>query len=383
MVQALAEQAARGETDSGEQPPPRRGRRVVGLLLTVVVVCALLAGVGVGYALRPQLHSGKPSTSSGLNAAAIASRVDPALVDVKVTDGDEGIVAEATGMVLSASGVVLTNNHVIDGATSIQATDVGNHRTYPARVVGYDLAGDTAVLQLQGASGLATVVIGNSSAVRVGARVVAIGNAGGTGGTPSVATGSVTALQQSIVAVNDVTSATEQLSGLIETNSPIQPGDSGGPLVTAAGDVIGMDTAASSSYSFSGESTQGYAIPIATARGIAQQIRKGEASARVHIGPTAFLGVAVATYSEGFRPGAAGATEVVVLGVVGGTAAERLGIVAGDVITSLEGKSVSTASQLTTLMQQQHPGASVRIGWMDVSGGSHTASAVLGTGPAG
>jgi len=288
-------------------------------------------------------------------------------------------MAAATGMVLSSSGLVLTNNHVIDGATSIRATDIGNNRTYSATVLGYDFTGDTALLQLRGASGLLTVSFGNSSAVRVGNQVLAIGNAGGVGGTPSVASGTVTALGQRISAVNDATGVTEQLTGLIETNSAIQAGDSGGPLVNAAGKVIGMDTAASSSYFFSGGVTQGYAIPVNTARLLAQQIRKGEASTTVHIGPTAFLGVSVATYLESPSQ----ATEVVILGVMAGTAAERLGLVAGDVIVSLNGAGVSTVSQLTTLLQLHHPGDTVRLGWRDVLGQSHAEPVTLGAGPAG
>src|SRR6202007_2668021 len=217
---------------------------------------------------------------------------DPALVDVVTTLGNQGGSAAGTGIVLTSDGEVLTNNHVIEGATSIKVTDVGNGRTYTATVVGYDASHDVAVLQLQNASGLTVASLGDSSSVRAGDNVVALGNAGGQGGTPSVAAGTVTALGQSITASDELSNVSEQLTGLIETNAPIQPGDSGGPLVNAYGQVIGMDTAAGNNYQFQGQSstaTQAYAIPIGEALSIAKQIESGTGSADVHIGATAFL----------------------------------------------------------------------------------------------
>ena len=128
----------------------------------------------------------------------------------------------------------------------------------------------------------------------MGQGVVGIGNAGGTGGTPSSAGGSITALNQSITASNDLDGTNEQLAGLIETNADIQAGDSGGPLVNTSGQVLGIDTAGSESYSLQGSSSSGgdgYAIPINTAISIAQQIEAGQSSSTVHVGTTAFLGV--------------------------------------------------------------------------------------------
>ena len=191
------------------------------------------------------------SSSNSANASGIAAKVDPGLVDVNVTLNYQGESAAGTGQVLTSSGLVLTNNHVIDEATTISAVDLGNGRTYTASVVGYDRTGDLAVIQLHGASGLSTVSIGNSSKVAVGDAIVAIGNAGGVGGTPSVASGTVTTLNQAITASDDNGGNSEQLTGLIEVNANIEPGDSGGPLVNTAGQVVGIDTAASSSPTFS------------------------------------------------------------------------------------------------------------------------------------
>src|ERR1700761_8198245 len=282
---------------SAPPPPPRRNHKR-GLILTGAV--ALAAGAATG-GLIGSMHGVTASTMtaasrSPLSASQIAQRVDPALVDVVSTLGDQGASAAGTGIVLTSNGEVLTNNHVVRGATSIKVTDVGNGRTYTAKVVGYDATKDVAVIQLQNASGLTTANLGDSSSVRTGDAVTALGNAGGKGGTPSVATGTVTALNQGITASDEGSGAnSEQLTGLIETNADIQPGDSGGALVNSYGQVIGMNTAASSGTQFQSASdqaaVQAYAIPIDNAESIAKQIDGGQDSSTVHIGATAFLGI--------------------------------------------------------------------------------------------
>ena len=228
--------------------PKRRHRRVMAFGAAGLAIAAA-AAVGSYDATQGGSSTGHATTSSNttLTTAQIASKVDPGLVDVVSTLGDQNATAEGTGMVLTSTGEILTNNHVIDGATSIKVTDIGNGKTYTATVVGYDATKDIAVLQLQDASGLPTISLGDSSSVTVGSKVTALGNAGGKGGTPSVATGTVTALNQSITASDEGSGNSEQLSGLIESNAPIQAGDSGGSLVNSSGQVIGMDTAASSS----------------------------------------------------------------------------------------------------------------------------------------
>jgi S1-C subfamily serine protease len=223
---------------------PRRGRRFA--TVAAVAAVGLVAGAA-GLHFAQTTSAGTPAASTtALTTSQIANKVDPGLVDIVSNLGYQNAEAAGTGQVMTSSGEVLTNNHVIDGATSIKATDIGNGRTYTAKVVGYDQTDDVAVLQLQGASGLATVSFGDSSQVTVGQNVVALGNAEGKGGTPAVATGTVTALNQSITAGDEGSGSSENLTGMIETNAPIQPGDSGGPLVNSAGQVIGIDTAASS-----------------------------------------------------------------------------------------------------------------------------------------
>ena len=261
---------------------------------------ALIAGASAAAAgmVIAGLAATDAMAATALTTPQIAAKVDPGLVDVVTTLGYQGGKAAGTGMVLTSTGEVLTNNHVIDGATSIKATDVGNGRTYTAKVVGYDKTHDVAVLQLQNASGLQTVTL-SSAGPQTGQKVVALGNALGKGGTPSVVSGRITGLGQSITASDEGAGNAEQLTGMIGHNAPIQPGDSGGPLVSTEGEVIGMNTAASASPasgspSQSGQAqtaAQAFAIPITRASSIAGQIEAGTPSSTVHIGATAFLGV--------------------------------------------------------------------------------------------
>ena len=117
----------------------------------------------------------------------------PGIVDIYTNLGYQGASAAGTGIVLTSGGVVLTNNHVIRGATSIKVVDLDNGRTYQAKVLGYALSADVAAIQLQGASGLQTAPLGSSDDVKVGQLVTTHGNAGGAGGTPSSSPGRITA----------------------------------------------------------------------------------------------------------------------------------------------------------------------------------------------
>ncbi len=178
----------------------------------------------------------------------------------------------------------------------------------------------------------------------------------------------------------------EQLTGLIQTNANIQPGDSGGPLVNSYGQVIGMDTAASTGYTFQSQGqagqTQAFSIPINEATSIASQIEAGTTSATVHIGATAFLGVGFAPPSSFGGQGGTGSSGATVAEAVSGSPAAKAGLTAGDVITSIGGQSVSSASDVAHALVKYHPGDSVSITWLDQAGQSHTTTVTLATGPA-
>jgi S1-C subfamily serine protease len=373
-------------------PPPRRRNHIRGLIVTGAVALAVGAGAGglIGHLNTTAGGTVTATSKTMLSTSQIAARVDPALVDVVSTDGYQQATSAGTGIVLTSNGEILTNNHVIEGATAIKVTDVGNGRTYTATVVGYDAGHDVAVLQLQGASGLTVASLGDSGSVRVDDNVVALGNAEGKGGTPSVAAGTVTALNQSITASDDLSGTSEQLTGLIQTNADIQPGDSGGSLVNAYGQVIAIDTAASSAYQFQSQSSSGeqaYAIPINEAVSIANQIKAGTTSADVHIGATAFLGIQIQPASSsgfggsGFGSGTSG-SGVTISGAISGSPAANAGLTAGDEITSLGGQQVTSAEDVAHVLVSYHPGDSISVTWLDQSGQSHTATLTLTTGPA-
>jgi S1-C subfamily serine protease len=374
---------------------------LLGLTATAVVAAGVGAGAALGLSHGSTPGSTATSTSTNeLTTAQIASRVNPAIVNVTSTLGYQQATAKGTGIVLTSNGEILTNNHVINGATAISVTDVGNGKTYKATVVGYDESQDIAVLQLSGASGLTTASTADSSTVKVGDNVVALGNAGGKGGTPSVAPGQVTALNQAITATDEGAGSSEQLTGLIQTNAAIEAGDSGGPLVNSHAQVVGIDTAASTNYQFGGgngnggfgapggfggsgssnsaggSTTQGYAIPINTALSIARQIEAGQASSTVHIGATAFIGLQIASQQSSYYQG------VVLAGAQAGTPAASAGLAQGDVVTTLKGKSVTSGTQIQEVLVGLHPGDKVSIGWTDTSGQSHTANITLTNGPA-
>jgi len=326
--------------------------------------------------------SSVPSTSSAGGAAgtapadAIAAAVDPGIVDVNTTLGYGAGAGAGTGMILTTSGMILTNNHVIDGATSISVTLVANGRSYPATVVGTDATHDVAVIQIHGVSGLKPIPLGDSSAVAVGDSVVAIGNAGGVGGTPDVVTGSVTVLDQTITVTDEGGGNPETLSGLIQTNAPLQPGDSGGPLLNQAGQVLGIDTAASMGRRFRSSASEGLAVPINQALAIARQIQAGQSSATVRIGLPGFLGVDIASGQTSAETGAP------IAGVVDGSPAASAGLQAGDVITSLDGTTIPTPDGLSTATKSHRPGDKVTVGWTDASGARHHATVTLASGPA-
>jgi S1-C subfamily serine protease len=324
-----------------------------------------------------------PSTGNGsitgaggattTEADTIAAKVRPGVVDVNTELAYMNATAAGTGMVLTSNGQVLTNNHVIEGATKITATIVDTGKTYTATVVGTDATDDIALLQLEDASGLKTVPIGDSSTVAVGDQVVALGNAGGVGGTPSVKTGTVRAIGQSVTIGNTAGGGFQTLDNLIMTTAPLQSGDSGGPLADADGQVIGIDTAASLGNRFRTANGVGFAIPIADAMAVVHQIESGQASDTVHIGPSAFLGVSLVS---GNGSGA------VVAGVESGSPADSAGLQEGDTITSAGGQVVDSAEALSNVIDAHRPGDKVGLQWTDPSGDSHSTTVKLGTGPA-
>jgi len=420
--------------------PPRPPRRRIGLLsyLAVAVVAGALGAGSVVALYHPASSSSatpQPSSSplappssvptpsrggsgAGSSEQAIVNKVRPGLVIIDTTLQYNGEQAAGTGMVISPDGLVLTNNHVIEGSTSVKATDLGNGQTYTAKVLGYDVTGDVALLQLQNASGLHTVPLGDSNAVKTGDSVVAMGNAEGQNEIVP-ATGRVTALNQTITAGNQGgTISSETLHGMIETNADIVSGDSGGALADSAGQVIGINTAGND-VSTSGQSAAGFAIPIDTALTVARQIAAGQATSAITIGYPPFIGIYIASGSDsnprdqaaaqgggsfgGIGGGFGGSgsqscytndrnlpapsaiapasSGTLVIGTICNGPAAAAGLTAGSVITAVNGHAIGAPDSLTAVVSKDHPGDVISVTWVSPSGQRSTSNMTLTQGP--
>lgn len=349
------------------QHPLRRGRRLPAVLAALVLVGGLLAAPAQATPLvaPPQ---------APLDQSAVMGQVTPGLVDINTTLDYQGAVGAGTGIVLDPNGEVLTNNHVIEGATEIKATSLANGRTYPVDVIGYDRTNDIALVRLRGATDLPVAALGTSSSVAVGDPIAAIGNAGGAGGAPSYAPGTVTQIGASVRASDESGGGARELSDLIRVAADVRPGDSGGPLVNSAGQVVGVNVAATLTYRMGGvRGGEGFAIPIDRALGVANQIRTGAPG--IHVGDTAFIGVGIADANDG-----GGA---VVRQVLADTPARRAGLMSGDVITAVDGVPISSASTLSDVMDAHHPGDTVTLSWLDRTGAPRSAPITLASGPVG
>ncbi len=412
------------QEDSGYGPLPRR--RGSGSLLTHAIVAVLAAGLAVAVVLgflSPASGGSLPGSGAVPAPAApaaplargeqdIVTKVKPGLVIINTALQYNSEAAAGTGMVINAAGLVLTNNHVIEDSTKITATVISTGKTYPARVVGYDQTADVALIQLQNASGLTTVPIGNSSSAKAGDAVVAMGNAEGQGGITAAA-GHITALNQTITASDEAGStSSETLHGMIQTNADIVPGDFGGPLASSAG-VIGVDTAGNDAADQQGPT--GFAIPINTALSVARQIAAGHASAAITIGYPPFIGIFIGAGSssnpqtqaqqqeqQNSGPGDSGSAPAcytsnadltvpsaiapvssgtLIDGTICGSPAAAAGMTGGAVITAVNGQAVGSPDDLTSILTRFHPGDTISVTWVSPSGQRTTSSLHLTGGP--
>ena len=431
--------------------PPRPPRRRIGALSYVFVALAAGAlGAGTVVALyhpasntsaSAQPSSGalapaplpskavpEPSNASpGVSNSeqAIVNKVAPGLVIINTTLQYNSERAAATGMVINSDGLVLTNNHVIEDSTSITAQTANGHQ-YRAKVLGYDVTGDIALIQLQGASGLKTVPLGDSASIKTGDSVVGMGNAEGQYAIVPV-TGQVTALNQTITAGDQGGSITQEtLHNMIQTNANIVAGDSGGPLANSAGQVIGMDTAGNDGGFAVQQSSAGYAIPIDNALAVARQIAQGQASSTVSIGYPPFMGIYIGQGSNsdpqaqaqqqngsfggngaggnGFGGNGFGgngnqscatsngnlgpvdnianvSSGTLILGTICGSPAAAVGMTAGSVITAVNGQAIGSPDSLTGVVSKFRPGDTISVTWVSPSGQHTTSTIKLTAGP--
>ena len=312
--------------------------------------------------------------------------MQPGLVNITTTIYGGGGQGAGTGMVISSSGEVLTNNHVIENAESISVEIGGDGESHSAKVIGYDVADDVALIKIEGVSDLDTIPIGDPNDVVVDDPIVVLGNALGRGGDPTPAPGTVTALNRQITATDADGSNAETLSNLIQVQADVQPGDSGGALVDSDGEVIGMTTAASSSgFRFQEETAGvGFAIRIDKAMSIVKLIRNGEEVDGVHVGSRGMLGVSLQTelsLAPGGRNTPSTGDGAEVIDVTEDGPAADAGIETGDIIISIGDATISSSSDLSTEMDRYHAGDKVEVGWTDASGNTQHATLKLVEGP--
>ena len=309
-----------------------------------------------------------PAGASGHTASPVKAGANVGIVDIYTTLGYTDRVAAGTGMILTRSGEVLTNNHVIDGETNFKVVDVTTHRRYNATVLGYSVSRDLAVLQLANATGLRTIKRGGAVPLHLGMQVLARGNAQGLGGLPRVARGRVIGLHRQIVASDPTDpSNSETLHNLIATDAPVVPGYSGGPLENGQNRVLGVVTAGGSASGVN----RGFAIPLKQALQVVRRIESGRGNAVVHVGPTAFIGVLLKNGSGGAK----------ILRVVPGKPADAAGLARGDVITSLNHARISSIADVRTTVLSLVPGRTVPIGWKDTTGTARTGTITPVSGP--
>jgi len=367
-----------------------RGQRTIRAGITALLVGTIACSAAPAFGAPVLVRGGGPGGYGGYGSYAAYGGYATPDSQPATTAQSAGVVlidtvlpyqnaqAAGTGMVLTADGQVLTNYHVVQGAGTITVTVAATGQSYQASVVGTDPSNDVALLQLAGASGLTTVKADDDVA-KVGDAVIAVGNAGGTGSLTAAA-GTISSLSASVTAASEGSaSGSETLSSMIETTADVVSGDSGGPLFDAEGEVVGIDTAAST-----GAEIDGYAIPIQRALSIVGQIRSGAETGTVRIGPAAFLGVELssgASYGYGYARDAGFGSGATVGGVVSGGAAADAGLQAGDVITSLDGRTISSAADVGAALVGSNPGDQVGIAWTDQAGTTHTGTVTLGASP--
>lgn len=370
-------------------PPEPPKDRTAPRWLVIALVSALIGGVvgagvvgiwgrggSVGNA-DIKVGSSAPGPALAGNAAipTVVKQILPEVVSIDAkgpaSSNPQGLFGEVgggvqedqgTGMIISTDGEVITNNHVISGATTITVTLFGQTKALPTTLVGADPSSDVALLKIDSPpSNLKAITFGNSSQLEVGDAVIAVGNALGlSAGTPTVTSGIVSATGRTVQASDSTGATTETLSNIIQTDAAINSGNSGGALVDSSGQVIGMNTAVASSSSGNAPAQNiGFAIPVSTIEGLLSQLRHGGTVKATK----AYMGVEVEDdstqlqQSYGFVP----SSGAVVVSVESGSPAGNAGIEQGDVIVSYNGKAVNSAINLTTDVQESAVGTTVSV----------------------
>ena len=323
-----------------------------------------------------------PSTSTSIDATrgkvvGVVRSVLPAVVNV-VNEGADGSQAgEGTGFIVRSDGVIVTNFHVVEGASKVEVLTSDKEPVhYDARVIGGDVEADVAILKVD-ATDLPTVPLGNSADLELGQPVVAMGYALGLSGGPSVTDGIVSSLTRQITVPDErcveCSNGQRVYTNVVQTDAAINPGNSGGPLVNLAGQVVGINTAGANT-----AENIGFAIQIDSAKPTIFQAAEHPSQ------PVAFMGITSAPASDPqvqFELDPPVDQGAVIVDLVAGGPAEDAGIVVGDVIVRFDGKDVTDADQLGELIREHAPGDQVTVGLVHSDGSDGEVTVTLGTNP--
>jgi len=351
----------------------------ISVLVIGVAIVALLAG-GLGSFLYATygdkavtvLQSGYDGntvvTKQEQDIASVAAKVSPSVVSIITKSQATGMSAyyagsteeegAGTGIIISKDGYILTNNHVIDGATTVQVVDAEGNTYDNVKVIGRDPLNDVAFVKISGVSNLKPAALGDSKTVRIGQSVVAIGNALGQYQN-SVTSGIISGTGRSITAsTEDDSGSSEDLTDLIQTDAAINPGNSGGPLVNMVGQVIGINTAIASD-----ASNVGFVIPISSAKGIIKGVLDNGKIAHAYIG-VRYLAITpdvAKKYNLSVKQGAYIYADDNSKVVVAGGPADKAGIKEKDIITKVNGVPVGTEGSVSTLVGEYQPGDTITL----------------------
>ena len=341
--------------------------------MVLVLIAALIGGLlGAGLVSLIDDDDGGSGVTQGFgnNTSRIAQpqdiqgilqKVEPGVVSIKTQAFQRGLFGggipqdgAGTGMIIASNGEILTNAHVVQGATRIEVTLFNEKEPRQADLLGADRTADVAVIKIRDASNLPTVALGSSAALRVGDAVLAVGNALGLPGSPTVTSGIVSAKDRSIGA------GSEQLEGLIQTDAAINPGNSGGPLVNSSGEVVGMNTAVIQSTGGQAIAQNvGFAIAIDTIKPMIERLKTGGTTS----GSYPFIGVNTQSMDEEIKDqyGFAVSEGALVVEVTAGSPAENGGLLPGDIVTKFGDEEISSADELVAAVRARKPGDKVEV----------------------
>jgi putative serine protease PepD len=358
--------------------PPRKRSRAGALTVGALTIAVVSAGIGGGVALmaKPDNHGGggtqitaAPSVpAASLPAGSVeqvAAKVVPSVVKLETDMGRAS--EEGSGIILSSDGLILTNNHVVEGAKAGDTTiTFADGRTTKFTVVGTDPSSDIAVVKADGVSDLTPITIGSSANLKVGQDVVAIGSPLGLEGT--VTTGIISALNRPVAAGGDIKNQNTVLDA-IQTDAAINPGNSGGALVNMNGELVGVNSAIAtlggdSADAQSGSIGLGFAIPIDQAKRIADELIQGGTASHASLG----VQVGNDTASHGAK----------IVEVTSGGAAAAAGLPSGVVVTKVDDRVIGSADALVAAVRSKAPGEKVTLTYLDPSGKPQTVQVTLG-----